>query len=228
MPVFRPFGPDHWAVLGLTGLTLVGLVASTRRLRRRRNDRTIRLGLAAGLVGTGVISWLYAVAKGVVRLPLQLCDVAIVLVAWALIGKSRCAKEVACCWGLAGSSQAILTPDLAHGFPSAPWLTFFVTHCGVVLSAVYLVVSGRVRLTTGSVWRVWWFSNLYVVVVGVINWGFGTNFGYLARKPQHPSLLDYLGPWPWYLVSVEVIGLASFFLCYRFSRAVERWATQAV
>ena len=27
-----------------------------------------------------------------------------------------------------------------------------------------------------------------------------------------PSLLDFLGPWPWYLLSLELIALVSFFL----------------
>ena len=36
--------------------------------------------------------------------------------------------------------------------------------------------------------------------------GNGTNFGFAARKPENPSLLDHMGPWPIYLVWMQVLG----------------------
>jgi uncharacterized membrane protein YwaF len=41
---------------------------------------------------------------------------------------------------------------------------------------------------------------------------FGWNYGYLCKKPVHPSLMDYLGPWPWYLLSLEAVAIAGFWL----------------
>ena len=31
---------------------------------------------------------------------------------------------------------------------------------------------------------------------------------YLRAKPPSPTLLDALGPWPWYIVSAAAVGLA--------------------
>ncbi|MBM3790173.1 MAG: TIGR02206 family membrane protein, partial [Acidobacteria bacterium] len=47
---------------------------------------------------------------------------------------------------------------------------------------------------------------------GSLDMIFGWNYGYLRRPPSQPSLLDYLGPWPWYILSLELIALCIFIL----------------
>jgi hypothetical integral membrane protein (TIGR02206 family) len=80
----------------------------------------------------------------------------------------------------------------------------------VVLGAVYLAVTGRVRVRLASIWQVWLVTNLYALAAGLVNGLSGTNYGFLARKPAQPSLLDYLGPWPYYIVGMEALALVSF------------------
>jgi len=227
MAAFQTFGPDHLAVLAATAGTAGWLVASTARVRRTSDARIVQWA-AALLLGNEVVSWGVGLATGRFGLPLQLCDLAVLLMAWALLGGGRTVRELACLWGLAGSSQAILTPDLDAPFPSYPWIQFFLGHGWVVLGAVYLLVGGRLRLTAGSVGRVWLMSNGYLAAVGLVNWRLGTNFGYLAHKPAHPSLLDYLGPWPVYLLAMELIALVLFCLCLALSRVVERRAERGL
>ena len=210
---FIPFGPDHQMVLVTTAVIAVGLIIGRRRLRQL-DDRWVRRVVAAGLVANEVIAWSVAAAEGQVRVPLQLCDLALFLTAWTLMKPTRHVAELAYFWGLAGSLQAVLTPDLVDPFPTYWWVKFFLTHCGVVLSAVYLGVTGRVQPTQRSVWRVWGLTNVYAGTVGIVNWFYGTNYGYLAHKPMHPSVLDRFGPWPYYILGMEVIALLSFYLYY--------------
>ena len=210
---FAWWGIDHRVVLALTAGGSVALLIGRHRLRRSPDAR-FRQGLAIALFGNELIGWTWAAAHGVVRVPLQLCDLALLVTVWALWSLHPGASEVAYFWGLAGSLQAILTPDLRLGFPDYWWVKFFLTHCGVVLSVVYLAATGRVRPTHRSVWRMWALTNLYAAVAGVLNWACDTNYGYLARKPAQPSLLDYFSPWPWYILALEGAALLSFYLYY--------------
>lgn len=222
IPRFRQFGPDHLAVLAFLAVASAALAFNARRLRRVRDDRPFCYAFAIGLLANQLIAWIVYASRGVLLLPLDLCDVALFFIAWALAGSPRILSELAYFWGLAGSSQAVLTPDLWEGFPSYAWIRFFVSHCGTVLGAVYLAARGRVAFTPRSVWRVWGITNVYAGFAGLANWRLGTNFGYLAAKSAHPSLLDYLGPWPYYILSLEVIALALFYLCYALGQAIER------
>ena len=210
---FVPWGPDHQTVLALTAVGAAALIVGRRRLQRINDRRTRRL-LAAGLAANEVTGWGIALSQGHLQLPLQLCDVALIAAVVALLTTHRAAAELAYFWGLAGSLQAILTPDLREPFPHYWWIQFFLSHCGVVLCAVYLAVTGRVQPAARSVWRVFGWTNVYAGLVGFINWSAGSNFGYLAHKPMQPSLLDHLGPWPYYIGGMELIALASFYVYY--------------
>lgn len=219
------WGPDHLTVLLLTAAGVLALLVNRRRLRRAQDER-FRRGVAIVLLVNELSAWLWAAAHGAARIPLQLCDLALFLTVVALWTLQPAMTEVAYFWGMAGSLQAILTPDLRVGFPDYWWITFFITHCGVVLSVVYLAVTGRVAPVHRSVWRIWGLTNGYAAAVGVLNWAWGTNFGYLARKPTQPSLLDYFGPWPWYILVLEAAALASFFLYHAPFALIRRWLSR--
>lgn len=147
-------------------------------------------------------------------LPLQLCDVVVLLMAWALCQPHRPrVTEVAYCWGLVATSQALLTPDLPPVVSAYTCWKFFLTHGGVIVGAVYLAAGLGWRPSRGAAWRVWGATNLYAAGIGLFNLATGANKLYLCAQPLRPSLLDYLGPWPWYILSMELLALALFWLC---------------
>jgi uncharacterized membrane protein YwaF len=51
-------------------------------------------------------------------------------------------------------------------------------------------------------------------VVFVINTLIGSNYMFINRKPDTPSLIDLLPPWPYYLIYLELIGFVVFLLLY--------------
>jgi uncharacterized membrane protein YwaF len=40
----------------------------------------------------------------------------------------------------------------------------------------------------------------------------GTNYAFVSRRPDNPSLLDFMGEWPWYLGVELVVGVAGWAL----------------
>lgn len=213
-PVFHPFSLQHLAAVA-TGLTVTaGLIAMGRSGHRGQQLSTGILAFL-NLATFGIIQVAWQTVPGVSleeSIPGHLCDVAAVLSGFALLTRKRLLCELTYFWGLAATIQGLLTPALERGFPSWPFIAFFLQHFSIVAAAVYLPVVDRWRPE-----RPWWrsplrafgWANVYLVCAILLNWRLGTNFAFAAHKPANPSLLDYLGPWPWYLLSVQ--GLAVLF-----------------
>ena len=110
--------------------------------------------------------------------------------------------------------MALLTPNLNEPFPSFSTVEFFVTHGLTVMSVLYLVWSGQARPRKWSVVRAMIGINVVALIDGPIDYFFRTDYFFLRAKPADPSLLDYLGPWPWYILSTEGVALILFLLLY--------------
>ena len=216
-PRFTLFGPDHLAVLFLTVALPALLVVLVRSRGGERRVQPICYGLAATLILNQVILLIYVHRIGLPleeHLPFQLCDWAMLTGVAALLARHRLAFELTYFWGLAGTLQAVLTPDLEYGFPDLGFILFSIAHSGIIVAILFLTLGLRMRPTLRSLWRAFLGVQVYAAVTLLLNVALGTNYGYLLRKPARPSLLDFLGPWPWYIASLEVMGLALFFLFY--------------
>jgi len=155
-------------------------------------------------------------------LPLHLCDWATFTGVVALVTRRALAFELTWFWAMAGTTQALLTPDLAVRPPEISWYTFYLSHGGVVAAALLLTWGAGMRTRPWAAFRIFAWSQLYLATVLGLNGLLGTNYGYLCAKPENPSLLDHLGPWPWYLLSLEGLALALFWLLDLPFRLTER------
>jgi uncharacterized membrane protein YwaF len=53
---------------------------------------------------------------------------------------------------------------------------------------------------------------LYAVVIGSLNALLHTNYAFLCHKPENASLMDHLGPWPWYVASLIALSMVFYSL----------------
>jgi hypothetical integral membrane protein (TIGR02206 family) len=140
-------------------------------------------------------------------LPLNLCDFAWVVAAYALWTGGRTAAALTYYWGLVLSTQGLVTPDLHAGFPELKFLGFWAMHYLIVWAAIYLVWGLGIRPSWHTYHVVVLVTLVWLVAVYAFNVLADTNYGFVNRKPSGDSLLDLAGPWPLYVL-VEVVVVA--------------------
>lgn len=145
-------------------------------------------------------------------LPLQLCDLTLWCTVAACFTLRRWPFEILYFTGLSATLLTVMTPELWAPPLSYPTLYFFTAHGGVVASALALTLGGLARPAPHSWLRALISVNLWALGVGLFNLKFGTNYMFLCEKPHSPTLLDFFGPWPWYLAASEVLAVTLFFL----------------
>ncbi len=206
---FPTFSAAHLAIAAAVPLAAAALTAVARF--RRDAARPIRLALATAIALDELAWYAHVVASGGVHpphgLPLDLCDIVLWLTVWALVAPRPWTLEVAYFLGLAGSGIALVTPDVGAELESYAGAKFFLAHGGVVAAILYLVWTGALRPRPGAWWRVFLYVNAYAAGVALFDARFGTNYMYLREKPESGTLLDLLGPWPWYIVAAEPVAL---------------------
>ncbi|WP_338449594.1 TIGR02206 family membrane protein [Niallia oryzisoli] len=136
-------------------------------------------------------------------LPLELCNISLILCVILLLTKKKLVFEILFFTALLGASQAILTPALSYDFPHFRFFHFFYAHIMVVWVTLYFTWVKGYHPTFRSVIKLIVFINLLLPVILAINKWTNGNYWFLRHKPKGPSLFDALGPYPWYILSLE-------------------------
>src|SRR5207245_6002090 len=141
--------------------------AIARRKRSQRLENIIIGVLSAVLVLNYVVYLIFIRSRGAVdwrqMLPMQMCDWGMVVVIVAMLTGNQRWFEVAYFWGIGGTLQAVLTPNLRFGFPDWRFISFFTSHCGIIVCVVFLMFNRRYRQYPMSFVRVWLWSEFYFV-----------------------------------------------------------------
>ncbi|MBM3152810.1 MAG: TIGR02206 family membrane protein [Chloroflexi bacterium] len=148
-------------------------------------------------------------------LPLHICSILIWLAGFMLVFKNYRIYEFAYFIGIGGALQALLTPDAGiYGFPHYRIFQTMISHGMLITSAIYMTTVEGFRPTWKSFWRVLVGVNIYAAIIFPVNMLLGTNYLFINGKPATASLLDVLPAWPYYIIFMELIGVAVFMLLY--------------
>lgn len=215
---FHPFSQQHLIAVIIGFAAVAGFLLAGKKQGNARKLATALLAfLNLSAFPLSMLAWaMVDTPKSLDNyLPFQLCDIATLTAGFALLTRRPLLAALTYYWGLAATLQAILTPALTVGFPAFAFIMFWVQHFAIVATALYLpIVEGwRPRL---PIWKapleIYAWSVAYHVFAITLNSLLGTNFAFAAHPPENPSLIDHLGRWPWYLLSMQAIAVAFFYL----------------
>lgn len=137
-------------------------------------------------------------------LPLHLCNIVLIFAVFGSIFRFKPFLYAEFFWSI-GALFAILTPEVRNTFPDFFNISFFSTHFYILFTAVIEYKVFKLRPTPSNWLGSLLALNLISVGVFLINSVLGTNYLYISRKPTFNSPLNYLGDWPNYIISVEII-----------------------
>jgi len=200
----------YGVVVALAVLIGAGLCVGARR---RPGAWTVTAARAVGVVLAGdAVS--FTISQGIqgqwsasTSLPLALCNMAVLVAVAACWWQVPLLVELTWFWGLAGTIQAVITPDLAVAYPHLVFFQYLVGHLGIVLAALYLVVGMGLAPRRGAVRRVFGITVAYTAFVGAVDAVTGANYMFLRQPPANWTLLRLLGPWPWYILSAAGVAI---------------------
>ncbi len=218
-PPFMLFGTPHLIALAIITLFCFSSLYF-RKVWGEKEKKTVRWILAIAIVVNETSLHIWSAYWGIwniqTMLPLHMCAVLIWLSAYMLVTKNYPIYEFVYFMGLGGAMQAVLTPAdaAAYNFPHYRLMQTFIAHGLLINIAIYMTVVEGFRPTLRSFKRVFIWTNFYMVPVFFINLAIGSNYLFVAGKPNFPTLLDILAPWPWYIFEMEALGFAIFFILY--------------
>lgn len=219
------FGLPH--LVGVLGSILFGYFMlrvnrspSLAAQKKQRINIVIAWVLLLSVVMDPLLIWLRfgenpRQAQDIIReigLPFYLCDVVSVIMAIALMKNTQRLAEIGYLWGVAGTVQGLITPTLTFSWDCPEYYAFFFQHGGVPAAAIALTFGAKIQPQAGAFRRAMFWSWGYMSSVYCCNMIFGANYGFLNGKPDIDSLFDFMGPYPWYLITLQVVAFSLYFL----------------
>ncbi len=205
---FKMFGLEHVLILSIIIIVSVTMYVLRSHLIGKR---TVKKVLISGLIISEISYHLWAFANDMwsikVFLPLQLCSLNILLSVVLLLTDNRKLFAFVFLFGLTGAIQGLLTPELYQ----EPWhfrfIQYFIAHAFIVWTALYYSIVKAFKITWTQFLMSFVWLNVYALGVYMLNAAISANYMFLMEKPSNASLMDYLGPHPWYILALELVAL---------------------
>ena len=229
-PGFQAFTAEHYCtVAGCACMmaTAAGAGVCLHRIHGPKAERRFRRTLGWAAIGVFVFSVIWNVLPQnldwEVSLPLQYCDLGLLVAGGALLTNARWLRGLLYFWGTVFTVQAFATPVLDSGPDTVTFWLFWAAHTAITGSCVYDLVAGGFRPVFSDAMRSYLISFGYGFVLLVLDNLTGWDYGYVGPgKPGAKTLLDALGGYPTRVMWMALLAAAGFVIAW-LPWAMARW-----
>lgn len=216
---FIPFTQPHFFGLTVVFIGIALLMQYKPYLIEESRRRKVEILLASILITQQSLLYLWYITSGnfslAESLPLYSCRLAILATIIMLLRRDEKIFDIIYYWGIAGGIIALITPDTSgFGPPHLMFIQYFVGHGTLIISIIYMMIIYGLRPSKVSLLKAYRVTSLYFVGIFFINKVVGGNYSYLNGKPDTPTLLDALPPYPFYIPVLLFAMFALFYLAY--------------
>jgi hypothetical integral membrane protein (TIGR02206 family) len=218
---FAMFSKSHSVILFIFMLVSCLIYLNRKKIRKKKGRKT-EIITAVFLILFEMTYHIWMYMNGIWHvsrsLPLELCNIGLILSVVLLLTRSKFVYEILFLIALLGATQAIMTPALTYNFPHFRFFHFFFTHMIIVWVVLYFTWVRGYHPTFQSVIKLIFFINLLMLGILMINKRVSGNYWFLRHMPDGKSLLNLLGPYPWYIFSLEgllIVFSVIAWLCFR-------------
>jgi hypothetical integral membrane protein (TIGR02206 family) len=212
---FESFSAEH-----LTTLLAFGMITYVAIRKGKVAEEPVKSNIGLMIAGlafsTLLIEAIVKLAYGsfdmLVDLPFFMCDLVAMILPFIILSGNRKWIGILYFWALAGTMQALITPDVETGFPSFDFFRYFIGHATIIIAVLYTVIVKKIRIGWQDFLNAIIYAQGYLVAVHMINQILSSNYGYTMQKPPGPSILDLMGPWPWYILWGEFLMVFLYLL----------------
>lgn len=212
---FESFSTEHF-----TTLFAFGIITYIAISKGKAADEPLKSGIGqvfAGLAFASIlIEAIVKLAFGsfdiLVDLPFFMCDLVAMMLPFIIYSENRKWIGILYFWALAGTMQALITPDVEAGFPSFHFFRYFIGHACIIIAVLYTVVVKKINIGWGDFLHAIIYAQVYLVIIHMVNQVLNSNYAYTLQKPPGPSILDLMGPWPWYILWGEFLMVFLYLL----------------
>lgn len=214
LPEFFPFTSSHYFALLFAFLIGWGIIWFAKNKLKENGQQKLAIVISLFIALNVVVYICIKLKRGTfdigTELPFNICNLSALILPFVIWKKNRYLSGVLYFWIMAGTLQANLTPDLSVGFPHYFYFKYWVVHSGLVVMVMYLVFINGLKPNFKDFFRAVVCAQVYLVLMVLLNLAINGNYLYLMRKPDTPTVADYMGPWPWYILTGELLMIVLF------------------
>ncbi len=217
---FRIFSSLHITMLVTICVIALGIIIFRKHLRGKNGFYRYLIAVTALVLEGLNLIWVVNSGKWDLKttLPVELCELTLILSIVMLIWKSYHLFETLYFWGFIGSTLALIFPHLHATYRHFHFWAFMLSHSLNLIALLYMMSVEKYRPTARSIRLCFIVTNIYMALMGTLNYFSGSNYYYYyvfsRPAPNIPNPIMYTNSWFLRISLLEITTLFALLIGY--------------